>query len=123
MRVYRVEDLSGWGPYRSLATPSYVSDILYEQYSMGRASHPTPINDGIPDRADPQHYRFGFASMRSLLQWFPIQAREALHRAHFTIGVYEVVYTDVFVGVHQVCFRASTASKQGMCPIWKRRGK
>lgn len=101
MRVYRVEDKKGRGPYCGSGFINY--------YPPERHAHlqdidvrPTPRNDGIDFNSDDY---CGFSSMRKLRSWFYKKDIEWLcGEGKFRIMVYEVPRDLVKRGKKQVCF-------------------
>ncbi len=103
MKVFRIENSDGFGPYRHDKIGSELCRI-----HNGIPKHPGPFSDkdseGKPlinflwqDRS----YIFGFSSLEQLLAWF-IEELELLKAYDFVVSVYES--SQVVCGNFQVIF-------------------
>ncbi len=103
MKVFRIENSNGTGPYRHSEIGSELCRI-----NSGTTNHPGPSSDkdseGKPlcnflwqDRS----YIFGFASLEQLLAWF-LDELELLRSHGFVVSVYES--SQVVEGRFQVIF-------------------
>jgi hypothetical protein len=103
MKVYRVEDAEGFGPYRqNPKMPLHLRSQLATEleYTQQSKSHPSMWVDA-PRPQNPESFICGFKSMDDLLQWF-YDGIEILHKFNFFISVYE---SDcVLIGQFQVVF-------------------
>ncbi len=106
MRVVRVENAQGEGPYRGCNLPAWDSSAFTYD------THPTPTSDfGLRDwwcdldYAISRHYVFAFRDKEQLSEWF---YRDdwvyQLRVAGFVLATYEVSYPDVRVGERQAVF-------------------
>lgn len=108
MRVYRVEDTNGIGPYserHKLVEHQELLDALnshcLDNGHPGACYLDEPFGNGGP--TDYYNYRFGFSDMEQLNNWFSPQEQELLNDAGFVISVYEG--KEVLMGRHQVAFK------------------
>ena len=114
MRIYRVEDLEGEGPYgdddswcstpkmferhhRSSRTPSPDRDGMYLPLSME-----VRLEGGIPRWTVTSH--FGFRTLKQLRSWFTPAARRSLSECGYVISVYEAPDEYVYLGNRQLVF-------------------
>ena len=105
MRVYRVEDQQGRGPYRLNDTLRSKNGDLYD--------HPGPASDGSPELSlhsysdEIRKYHFGFSSLASLGQWFhcPIINARLRRNHNCRVSVYEVDRKHVVEGNRQTIFK------------------
>jgi hypothetical protein len=120
MRVYRVENDNGNGPYWGFRGNIEDSVILHQH---GLSAH-------TPDPHDPEEpwhrsrsygvksESFGFASIQAAQSWFDLkEVREVLLRNDLRLYEYEVEEDTVTKGKHQLTFRKSTA-KRLWCVAW-----
>lgn len=115
MRVYRIEDHSGTGPYHS---GSPLAEILIERHEIsdhyrpsGRADFPVSFLD--------QHHFFGFASMGDLNMWFG-EDLDLLMDMAMRLSIYEVSPDFVHYGHSdtQLIFKKSEAKFIESRPIF-----
>lgn len=125
MQVYRVEDEDGGGPYNGRRSVNYddlfglgLGPELWER-------NPPPRTD-IPewtdiDEDDRRKYKFGFASLDQLYNWFPPQMIKRLGMdRYFKVAVYEVPSdADILRGAHQIAFDKRVAKLVVRDPITK----
>lgn len=109
MKVFRVEDPNGKGPYSS----SMTNEILYNKLSSKNESRPSPKRDGIEIR--PGIDVCGFDSIEKLKQWFH-GCRSDLRKAGFYVAIYEVDAKEIKFGRRQVIFPKST-NRLEICSI------
>ena len=114
MKVYRVEDSEGEGPYgdddswcptpkmlerhhRSPKTPSPERDGGYLPFWLG-----VPPGMYIPYKTVNSH--FGFRTLKQLRSWFTPTARRNLSKCGYVLSVYEAPDEYVHLGNHQLVF-------------------
>jgi hypothetical protein len=112
VRVYRVEDASGAGPYRN---KSEASQRFVRAFPGNDDAHPTPEHDGLGRPAWPA--RFGFADLAALGHWFNGEARAFLERRGYTVRAYDA--PGAVPLAHQVVFPAERARPLEPIP-WSR---
>ena len=119
--VLRVEDLEGYGPYRSRG-----GDPLRMNFRHANDTHPniwddpglvTPLEDARYHHEEHlirawgmSDYRFGFSSLSHLKGWFSQVDREDLETYGFTIKVYRVPSKHVKTGKYQSIFDPTLAA-------------
>ena len=97
MRVYRIEDINGIGPYAG-----------YEFNGCG-GHHPTPDEEGFPDVCSDDY--FGFDSLFQLCKWFGPVARQRLATLKYEVAVYDVEDQDITgQSPYQVMFKKRNAN-------------
>lgn len=117
MKVYRVEHVSGHGPYQSLQMSDDVF-FVYEKHKReimdldGR--HPMPYNDGIYYAGG---LHFGFRNRRQLKSWFFAPVRRVFGKVGFVVRLYDVPEDFVKIGEKQVAFNKDKAELIGECPL------
>lgn len=103
MKVFRIENSDGTGPYRH-------SEIGIELCRIhgGTPKHPRPLDDTDPEGKhlinflwQDRSYIFGFSSLEQLLAWF-LDELELLAEHGFVVSVYES--SQVVEGKFQVIF-------------------
>lgn len=104
MRVYRVEDAEGGGPYNGENSPPLIN-FYWAAVRDGTVEH---------ERVDPetdihgfkhsQKYRFAFSSLDQLAYWFSPGPQRLFSDYGYSVGVYEVPDDKVFVGNRQVAY-------------------
>lgn len=120
MIIYRVEDCTGEGMFRSDFTPIDVwgepDDEVYEG-----PDHPRPSADipALLDVKDNDWY-FGCISLEQLNHWVDASpsARRRLHKEGFFIASYEAADEDILHGTKQVAFlkkHATLIGKEALC--------
>lgn len=97
MKIYRIEDLDGNGPYFSHLS----SDRLYKKLSSRNESRPSPLREGLTIK--PGIDFCGFYSIEKLKQWFRGCLSE-LRKSGFYLAVYEVDAKEIKFGIEQVVF-------------------
>lgn len=112
MRVYRVENKDGFGPYTGIAAG--LVDWDSDDFTGDR--HPSTFLDkrlagwNVLPFVVRQQYHHGFESEGSFLHWFHKRRwLEALEAARFRLSIYEVDNQDVARGSSQVVFRRDKA--------------
>ena len=107
VRVYRLEDANGEGPYNSnLLDPDYRLQMS-GSHSFD-STHPTSSAEGF---GFPYvHEYFAFLSMTDLFRWFGGYLKPLMERG-VSIGVYEVDSSEVRIGTRQVLFNKTLSIK------------
>jgi hypothetical protein len=105
VKVYRIEHLmTGKGPYTN--GDDAVNVALDSTDFSSR--HPAPCNDGIweshTEGFDYPHYRYGFESVDSLLDWFDSDAMQVLIDNGYVVATYYVPNGGVRVGYCHLAF-------------------
>jgi|GEM_PF-2094475 len=125
-RVLRVELPHGGGPYNPNCGDDptgprvVVRSEAWVQVDDGHSRHhPVPEMD-VPEwrevsRGVRDQYRFGFADLASLEQWFGHVADD-LEAGGYRIVEWEVAVEDVLEGGSQVAFRRDRARRMGEIP-------
>lgn len=110
MRVYRVEDAHGTGPYRRKIGQDTKMQIRMENAHCNWNTHPTEMFDF--DRYHEHGERFGFDSMTKLMAWFGPYLRHLLADG-YKISIYEVPRRSVRWGKsqRQIMFQLYDACK------------
>lgn len=114
MKILRVENAQGQGPYHDMRTLSEVpwGDDLRTLSGTPLDRQPTPMEEGIPEyramlqrgtNLDP--FRFGFTSVDQLKKWFTPEELAALNNLGHFVQPYEV--PRVIYGEKQALFNAS----------------
>jgi hypothetical protein len=103
MRVYRIENKNGRGPYNGRG------DLPYTVLDGCPAHQPDPRDDGFGSRWNKPDYYFGFASLDQLFDWFG-DILEHLDRYGFSLTVWEVDESFVELGGRQLAFNKSEAT-------------
>lgn len=103
MKVYRVEDDEGGGPYSGKHHRKV--EIAYPKDAQ--VYWPVPCEDGLSDV--PRDYVYGFASMKQVRAWFGSKGRRALAKLGFGLTVFDVDAKSVRRGYHQVAFHKDEA--------------
>lgn len=112
MKVYRLENDKGKGPY---------TDCSSLCHTYGMYSHPGPYDDGLEDAMfefQAKHgarwrefYKFGFESLEAFSWWFDHEY--FLARAEekgFRLRIYKVNKQSVRFGDHQLIYRSDRAT-------------
>lgn len=122
MRIYRIEDENGDGPYNG---GREITETLFWAHVRddGNAAdvdetHPQPSLDiaGFTERLKGR-YRFAFDSMEQLLKWFGPNARRVLKRYPFTVAEYSVPEPAVIKGIYQVAYDPERAEPIARTPV------
>lgn len=100
MRVYRVQDANGEGPYQSLTWASWA--FLEGVDPDGDRDKRWPTHGALDEVYDTGEVRFGFKSPEQLASWFNERERTALEMAGFRVAVYDA--PRVWPGRKQVAF-------------------
>lgn len=119
MKVYRIEDKTGWGPFQTgLAKPEH-----YEP--------PGPASDGvfgsIEEYFELLHHNYdemiahnyGFQTKTKLKQWFNKSDLRAFERAGTYVYEYSVPDGKVKEGGHQCAFKKTDAYSYRKVPVKK----
>lgn len=124
MRVFRVEDNTGNGPYDE---DGPLSAFENDRDSPGKrtARHPSPFKDEDDPRNRllmPGVFRpfiFGFNSEAQALEWFyKPKWREALAKGGFYLSEYETSDDKMLDGYKQVMFIRAWAKLVAKYPLW-----
>lgn len=115
MRVYRVMDLEGKGPY-ALHDDGRENFPFHDNADTVR---PSPVIDLKRDDLDLWDSRnvFGFASVKQLCTWFDAQRRAWLKAHGFSVAVMEAPDASVIHGGHQVAFPAPDVELVKVCDL------
>ena len=114
MRIYRVEDLEGDGPYGDDGSWCTTPKMFERHHRSSRT--PSPDRDGtrlplsmevrlegdILRRTVTSH--FGFRTLKQLRSWFTPAARRNLSKCGYVLSVYEAPDEYVHLGNHQLVF-------------------
>jgi hypothetical protein len=97
LKVYRVENSDGYGPYRQFWQCKY-DEVTYDSMKLNEAhfgcsKHPTVLADKIQNFSC--NYYCGFASIDSLKNWFDEKWRNILNEAKFKVSIYEVASNNI----------------------------
>ena len=103
MRVYRVENWSGRGPYNGKGCYKAGYDTACSD------RHPMPYSDGIPYWDDTD--RFGFKTKKALQKWFNKKMRRDLAKHKYRISIFEVPKENVVLGRKQLVFKRRRAKR------------
>lgn len=109
MRIYRVENVRGEGPYCANANLSK----MWDEHNNSK-SHPCPLADSMSPVAPWEI--FGFDSIEKLQDWFH-GFEEDLNVAGFAVNVYEVEEWRLNRGRKQVAFNRKMSSYVGAYSI------
>jgi hypothetical protein len=103
MRVYRIENDNGLGPYNGRGSLPYSV--------LGGSCHrqPAPIDDGFDWCWRKPDYHFGFATLDQLFDWFG-DILEHLDRYGFSLTVWEVDESHINHGRRQLAFSKPAAT-------------
>lgn len=108
VRIYRIENNNGIGPYCGTAETQWVT--CWKRHN----DKPTPDKDGIPDEAYAGRgsARCAFTSIAKLKEWFDCQTElHNLSKIGFEVAVYEVPTHAVWHGNRQSVFDADQAKR------------
>ena len=115
MKVYRVEDSEGEGPYGSDLYSWCTTPKMSERH-IWSSKTPPPDQDGallplsiwvrLEDDIQSRTVtsRFGFRTLKQLRSWFTPAARRNLSECGYVISVYEAPGEYVRLGNHQLVF-------------------
>lgn len=121
MRVYRVENNHGRGPYRCSTGPAYTAARVDSHSRDYKRYHPSPYDDPMlkhelsVGRIAPRYF-FGFISLVSLKRWFPPHKWQIFgthpHKSvtanrEWYINMYDT--DDYKIGINQVLFDKSNS--------------
>ena len=114
MKLYRIENAEGLGPYRR----NYPN--LWVEVSQEDTSHPLPeedkrlsrlmkdiTGDSYPSMYDFIEYYCGFESIEHIINWFTPKELSFLHEIRFRVVEYEC--DDVLLGNTQLIFKKDEA--------------
>lgn len=115
MKIYRIENLSGKGPYSK-------ASVVWREYSS--KPRPVPEDDGeelkkLYESADFIKHICGFKSLKQLFYWFSPRELGKLKKMGYYIVEFEVERGEVKFGKHQVMFPKEKAVSP---KIWKWKG-
>ena len=115
-RVYRLETLEGVGVYRASNRSQMIQRIMDEYMNVPR--HPGPMNDSLLADAffsvNQQRFRFGFASLEQLKEWFfDDNDRELLSLHGIVCNEYEIEGWGFVAGRKQCIFVKENARLVG----------
>ena len=110
MKVYRIQNSEGLGPYISTDTVKWRDADHYH----GRDHlHPAPVYDGLTmgefGRAHREQWVCGFLTMSDLYNWFSTAEIDALGCLGFGITDHKANKDRMLIGEHQIMFER--------CPI------
>lgn len=110
MRVYRVQDQDGAGPY--------TKDITWAILNNSEISTDWPTHGSLPwDDESQDRLRFGFSSTYDLTRWFNPSQRRALAEQGFKATVWDAPDDAVIPGRKQVAFYADRAQLVEELPL------
>jgi len=89
MKVLRVQDDTGHGPYTTEYQPPDVAMMYQVHQKEPRIIHPSPVEDNNIDRHMKAGERCGFASEDQLNAWFTETELEMLKANKFTVVTME----------------------------------
>lgn len=126
MIVYRIEDDFGGGPYNGVEAPkpnTYGWRAIVNDAPDGmndRIHQPNPVDDLKIVLMD-KHFKFGFASVDQMTNWFGDKARDYLREHRYRLAHYEVPDHLVITGGHQLAFdrRGAKLVKRDVIPAAK----
>lgn len=101
MRVFRIEDDNGNGPFRHDHILNAMGRHIDHDCDNG---FPTPHQEGLDFRSG--EHKCGCASMRDLVTWFPRPVRQILAREGYSFTVLEVPDDRIQMGERQVIYVA-----------------
>ena len=109
VKIYRVEDCNGIGPYQNSNTFKFLSDFSLQK-------HPMVNNSKIEDFADEHGYNvedvfFGFESINQLKNWFSKKVLDNLYKINYHVAVYEISIKYAVSDNKQVIFFMEEAEK------------
>lgn len=104
MRVYRVENCSGCGPYRYPGTRE-----MSNAHNNNPQKYPVFYMDIDIDIIQATYYHCGFISIDQLLEWFD-GFFTLLSNRGFRVTVWEVEEQYVRIGKKQLCFKREKSS-------------
>lgn len=119
MKIFRIEDQNGMGPYNS----KFIGLDWQINSHLNPNSHPSPdVDIGLRSKIEEikwirSLFYCGFESMQSLNQWFHPKELIALLNAGFTVVTYECSEGYLYVGDRQVIFWKEMATKEGSVEI------
>lgn len=121
MKVYRIEDSEGIGPFvRCTGVVRYWDKTLEDQEAdpsvngVSPYSHPNPSAEF--GKQIGSSYYCSFKDIEQLLRWFPHgPGREKMQEADFKLRIYET--EDYMEGKRQVVFKKSTAIPIGLLDL------
>jgi hypothetical protein len=87
MRVYRIQDAYGTGPYRRKIGQDTQMQIRMENAHCNQFTHPTEMVDFA--RMHIEGERFGFDSMQALMAWFGPYLKHLIADG-YKVQIYEV---------------------------------
>jgi hypothetical protein len=105
MRLFRVENINGDGPYRSGGMTD-ARRAIRDSHDADKDGHPPPHLDGILSMIGRV---CGFSSLTQLHRWFSDDELTILENEGYHIQEYES--RDVIVGDFQVAFRQTGATR------------
>lgn len=110
MRVYRIEDKFGTGPYRRRIGDDTIEQMEMENRHCNPSTHPTEAVDfyGFHEPGE----RFGFDSMQKLMAWFGPWLPHLLSIG-YKISIYEISIYEVRSGRSgkQIMFQSDLATR------------
>lgn len=102
MRVYRIENKEGLGPYSARAYRSKEYPKWLEPYRDHTEKTPQIC---YPEAMKlTQSHVFGFVNRRQIREWFPRKIRNLLKREGLRCTIYEVPHHNVVIANRQVIF-------------------
>ena len=110
MKVYRIENKEGFGPYEGFVL---LDHDIWSKWS--KLIRPIPEDDNI-GRVSEKHY-YGFANLTDLCCWFTIKDRKKIKKIEFFITVYSIPDNFVKIGNKQVAFIKYLADKKEILDV------
>ncbi len=115
MRIYRIEDEAGIGPYTVGSHDFLMYMALEHDVEHCYSLHPVEWSEMLGSEG-----YYGFTSMDALREWFDYFGSAGysyLRRQGLSIVVYEVCDHEVEIFPTQTIFRRSCATKIGLLPF------
>lgn len=120
MRVWRIENDAGEGPYCATAGPVSNAEGYRITHAHADSGHPSPWDDGMDEFRRHQHV-CGLPTLCSVREWFAGWF-DPMHSQGFRLSVYDVPGEAVLVGGRQVAFdrdKAKRVKSFSLAPLCK----
>lgn len=105
MKIYRVENSYGEGPYQMLHVAALLRN--HDDGAVATSNTPTPWQDPVLGDIFGNllnTHSFGFGSVAQLKAWFTKRSRNVLARHGLCVGVYDAPDADTIVSPYQAVF-------------------
>lgn len=110
MRVFRVQDAYGRGPYVGPGWPVWGPA---RRFDHDNAAHPSPLNDGL--EAPAMRGECAFTSRAQARAWFSPAERRIMRRAGYVLHEFDAPPDTVAVLGHQAVIDLKRARLVGKC--------